>query len=704
MEEETLPFLVVNGDWFCFVLVAVFGAALFVAFVLLRAAFARRRKARTLQALREHTAPELGEGHGVTLAGHWTGETLDVRGEKVLLGITQIAWPGPKPRIEVGDAVFVTGDLLRTPSSETVDRANPARWRLDGAIVYSGDTRVRRWRLGWVTGSIFVGLALLVSYSTLVILGRGLVDGIRDRDGGDGRPLALSNLDAASIASALPWSRDDALDRLAKELALDPFRDEASVERQRRLARIRDGDCEALWFLAPSGRYDEELDLARRCGARRTIFDLEVAKGDYAGAWAGRPKLDLPAREGMVAITVGDWKSAADAAERMAVLEKHQANYPDQRTSALALEHRYRCLSKWFSSLAGDTGTADALRVLGSDRAYHPLVCAPIVAQTLTGTERKRYLLDALEAPGQQEYSDEAVLARTLLWIDGQYDRDFELIRVPNDMLEDIDPRAWLLGLGAEQWRGKDAESYVVSLWTMAMLDVQRGDFISARRVAEEAVAVAGDGGDGGSGDSGRYLATQLRSVVALREGSVTIPRSEDGFDGLVVRGGGAPRFESHEFTQHCAWQATAARISAQHGDGRPLAIAMQSCSELWFPPQVILGLLPLVKAGRTEVATVLRWWTGSYLRSHEPFASASRASFRRDLARLVGDTPSAERWGRIAAALSAPMEDPTRRIALVLWICSSRLVAAVDYAALAEPRPGNYAEKLQGKRSQHPV
>lgn len=679
-----------QGGWFAIVVVIACGALVFgLGFALshvIRLRHARRDRRQAMNWLREVSTRTLVEGN-ITLAGRWCGDALDTCGTR----IPMVDWRGALPsdtRIGQGAPVLATGDLRREMASGDGSSA-ATRWSLVGATVYREDPKIQIGGVKRTTLLVLASVAALVAYSGLRILGDQLVDRAKHRDylPGDGGPLVLTNLQSLSIAASLPGSRDDALDALASALLKHPYRDEASVERQRELARLQDGPCGATGFLKPSGRYDDELELARKCGHHQDVFTLELAKGDFARAWADRPPhLDWPFGEGMIAIAIANWGSAAEAAERMAKAYDHDAREHETRVKeylhvddleerertqlgyAKDAAHRFRCLASWFRVLGGDSSATQQLKTLATDPAYNPLVCAPIFAQTLIGEDRARYLLKLSPDPELKHSNDEWIV-RTSLWIEGQDDPDRGITTPVSTTLAGEDffqPSEFLLGLGVEAWRGKNAWSYITGLEGEALLAIQRGDLAAARKLAADALAVAQEAGD----KSSRYLANQLASAVAVRTGDV--PRAEvdeSEPDGVRVRRGEDPQYEMKGYPLSCDSQFAQARIAAQAGDGRPLATALQSCNVYWnFSPQIVLGVLPLVKQGREELATALRWWSDTSTGLHEPFSSALRASLRRDMARMVGDTESAERWGRIATAFSQPLQDPTKRIALVLW------------------------------------
>lgn len=697
MEAEGLPFLVVHGGWFWIVLV-VGCSGLLLALMLasssvIRLRLARRKRRETLSWLRQHCARELAEGQ-ITLAGRWNGDAIDAYGERIGMADWRGAWLRDA-RIDLGEPVLVTGNLRRDTAAGDGNTATTTRWWLVGAIVYRDDPEVKLERVRRGAAVVLAAVAALVAYTGLRILGDRLADGTKHREylHGDGGPLVLTNFQSLSIAASLPGSRDDALDALASALKEHPYRDEASVERQRDLARLQDGPCAAIGFLTPSGRYDEELELAHRCHHTQKVFAIELAKGDFARAWADRrPHLDWPLGEGMIAIANADWSSAAETAERMAKVydrsaREHEAQMKQfvhmagdgeerERTArgyASDAAHRFRCLSKWFRALGGDSNASQQLRALAADPTYNPLVCAPIVAQTLAREERVRYLIEKSPDAEGKHNADESII-RTLLWIEGQED---PRVRVGttltwNDLAgqDTVNQEGFLLGLGTEAWRGKKTTNYILALEADTLLAVQRGDFPAAHKLVGDALAATKETGDDEDAHYARYLTNGLASVVALRAGDMPGPNAgADEPDGMRVRRGEDPRDEMKGYPESCDSLFLQARISAQAGDGRPLATAMQSCNVYWtFSPQIVLGVLPLVKQGRTELATALRWWSDTSTGLHEPFSSALRASLRRDMARMVGDSESAERWGSVAAAFAEPLKDPTRRMALVLW------------------------------------
>ena len=269
MKSEGLPFLVVQGGWFWIVLLVVRTALIFGLILastrVIRLQLARRKRREMLARMRQHCAQELHEGQ-ITLSGQWCGDAIDAHGERVTMG----DWRGATQRdasIQHREPVLVTGDLRLDVAAVGGDAAATRHWYFVGAMAYRDDPKVRLEGLSRTSIVTIAVVTLLASYSALRILGDRLVAHAKHREylPGDGGPLVLTNLQSLTIAASLPGSRDDALDTLASALKQHPYHDEASVERQRDLARLQDGPCAAVGFLKASGRYVEEIDLAQKC-------------------------------------------------------------------------------------------------------------------------------------------------------------------------------------------------------------------------------------------------------------------------------------------------------------------------------------------------------------------------------------------------------------------------------------------------------
>jgi hypothetical protein len=680
-DTDALPFLVVHGGWFWIILVVAFALTVGAIVAITRHVIEILRARSAVARQRAAAVSTLAEGN-VVVAGRWHRGSITFGEERVELGAeARIALGSRGERIDDEAEVFASGQLKRVANARPEAagyRDDAGTWRIEGADVYAAKPRARARPLPRAAQVIGLGFACLAGYVTLRLLGEKLVDRVEERDysRGDGQPLYIGQLDAISIAASLPGSRDKALQELANALERHPYRDDQSVRRQLGLDRLIHGACGYLPLLR--ARPEEQLAMARRCHYDRAVFDILVELGRYEEAWNSRPaNLDAPDTEGMVAIAIGNWSAAAVQAEKMADWAHAEASRGGGARDALIVRAlRYRCLAQWFRTLAGERSGAERLRAMAVTPGNPPIVCAPIVAQTLPVQERAAYLRDTLASPVPQDayhLMSARLLTELLLWLAGDAPRGRFTLVYDSEIQQALANghfavRTWLAQFGVEPWRANDAQQYVLALGGVVLRDVHRGDFDAARRAVDEAHRAA-QALDPYRRDVVRYWST----LVALREGKRELPPAgelEAYMDALKVRRGEAPERIMPGYPESCAPLMRSAISAAQRGDGRPLARAMQSCSIFAnFGLPTLMGVLPLVEHGRGELAAVLRWWADDFGgSSYAPFTSVVYAAARRDIARFVGDDESAETWGAMANRFMVPLQDPTRTLALVLW------------------------------------
>jgi hypothetical protein len=675
MQTETLPFLVVHGEWFWI----VFVVALSVIFV--GAAIAARRayvvfSARLLASEKRRVATERLEQGAIVLSAAWHGDTIRVSQQSVTLVDARIIVGRQGGRLLDGDRVIAAGYLHRETKDGDDEYDPTRRWLLDDARLYLSDlSLVRPRRIGWIGRVATVALATLASYASLRALGNHYAEARADAQD-NGRPFVLDNTSRLALAAALPGSRDKALEGLEFVLELDRYRDRFTVERRRALARLKRGRCGDLWILLPSGRLDEELEAAKVCGTQRDVMELQMLRGDYAAARSVWPRgLTWPYREMALAVATGQWADAAAIAERFALEQDKdvtQASTDDMRSVARRFARRSHCFAHYFRSLAGDAAAVERLRELADLKEPEALSCADIGALVLPPVERAAYLQKAQETAqmGTPVYS--AANVQMLLWLSGTeqpyLDLGDVLIGIASGRDMGVPSETWLFAFGIEQWRG-NARNYVMALGGRVFIEVQRGDFIAARKAANEASAVATAAHDARA----ERDAHDLMVALSIREGATSLatePRTSGvrWLDSFRIRSGAPPEHVG-VYPEKCKERFTTAVTDAQHVDGRPLAAVMQACDAYWSEVSTLVGVLPLVKNGRSELATVLEWWhdKGWDYDNKVPLVSTEYAASRRDLSRFVGDKETASRWGAIARRSVDQIDDRQRLTALVL-------------------------------------
>jgi tetratricopeptide (TPR) repeat protein len=676
---DALPFLVRHGGWFWIVLVVLFALAIVGLVALVRHIKAIFRTRADLASVRTQLSPSLAEGK-VALAGRWSKDSIIVGGERVKLDEGWRVIVGTRHnQIADGAEVIVRGELVREATTESEGhsyRDNAGGWCIKNGEAYATRPRVRAQPMPWAARIVGIVAALVASLITLRIVGGVLNDRIAKRDyrNGDGQPLSVGQLDMISIASSLPGTRDKALEHLVDALEQHPYRDDASVRRQLALASLVDGPCKNLWILR--ARPEEQLAWAKRCGYRKTVFDLQVSLGLYEDAWNNRPpNLDAPERLGMLAIATSHWPEAAEQADKMAEWYESEASKGSDMQKLLAADAlRFLCLAQWFRTLGGEQGGADKLRQIAEAPGNPPVICAPIVAQTLPVSERVAYLERALAAPDpDDEYRLQSSGARWALWLEGEDSRPwhfdaFDIAQAVGN--GDLAVRGWVFQFGVETWQQRnDRRNEALALGGVLLREVHRGDFAAAHRALDEATRLARAAND----EITLHSVHEWSEYLAIREGLIELPAPsyvDTYLDVLKLRRGEPAQMGLAGFPESCNDRLAAAVAAAQRGDGRPLASAMHAC-EVYsgFGISTLLGVLPRVTEGRAELAGALRWWDdmGS-LGAYEPFSNIAYAAAHRDIARFVGDNESAERWGEMAKRLTLVLEDRTRTVALILW------------------------------------
>ncbi len=520
---------------------------------------------------------------------------------------TRVELIGPLVGVEGADAdVIAEGSVARRgarwtlgPGARTMD-AGPGRPRGPAVAVHAArlpPVPRARARTVLVTGMIACGTGLGMTYE----LGAYALDHHES-----GRP-EVHTVTWCAVAAALPWSRAAALQDLSAALGRTNGYSPELVQDRLAVADLRQ-DCKTRVEIERSGnQLAEGVRDALSCGRDVDAGELQARLGDFAAiepaALASAPDL-----AGVRAIAEGDWRQAADAADRMS--RASQRGPIDQE--------RYRCLGHLFRKLAGD----DVSRALAQDaRDRRNLDCVLVAALASASDDRVAALALVAVAPLGGEAG---AVARTLL--------DFEDDRVTS---------------AAEDRPGIDSPG--VDDRTLAWF----GRW-------PPAVAVTGE----------RARRVQRVQAAFARYRADYDPRGPLG-TAWQMPGRGPGDRPLQVSPEACTDRVTAAYASAAAGDGGPLAAVFHDCDVEELDGEALANVLPMVHRNREALAMALRTWNAEpagWVDTTSTMAFVAEALDRRDLARLVGDEAGAARWQAIIARHAAVFADRDRLIAMLLW------------------------------------
>ena len=129
---------------------------------------------------------------------------------------------------------------------------------------------------------------------------------------------------------------------------------------------------------------------------------------------------------------------------------------------------------------------------------------------------------------------------------------------------------------------------------------------------------------------------------------------------------------EMQVLEEWCEPDLTAALSAARAGDGLALASVLERCTFVHRRfPSVLFGVVPLVKHHRAELAAALRMHRDAMIDfkfDTDAFNLLDSAFANRELARLIGDGDEEARWRTIFDRHAAPLSDPDKLQALLLW------------------------------------
>lgn len=342
-----LPVLVVHGWWIAKVLVGLCGVLGLGAVMVLR--WLRERGVANTELLDRFpkvSAPAEGEIYVVGtyrerdgqrwIDGRDKGDRVTLDGDvDVRLGTT-VAWSSPSQHalgvavpersVKDGDEVIASGPTTREADASS-DAAASYRTAAGGYVMRGTVARpieitatrpaIRPQPLGWTRIAAYVAVSALVGYGALRVTGKKLADYDYDY----GKPRRVTSIDGHTsliIASALPGSRNRALDKLHSVLEHEAVNTPAIAQLRIAFAELADGCDGKVRALAEASRYDEMLAAADACGHRSAGVAARLFLGRYADA-AARATPDLPSRDRVIAFAgSGRWADAARVADEVA--------------------------------------------------------------------------------------------------------------------------------------------------------------------------------------------------------------------------------------------------------------------------------------------------------------------------------------------------------------------------------------------------
>jgi hypothetical protein len=548
-----------------------------------------------------------------------SGQRVVLDGAVVIVRGTAATW---KRRVRTytvrdGDDVIAIGRMSRAASGDATDyREAAGGWRLapstgEPAIQLCTARPVACPKPLWpVRGVLVLGLVGLASYYGLGYYGNAIVK-LRDYP----RSSVVGDDDvstsSAELASALPRSRERALNRLAIDLQYRPQTDDVIAER---MALARMIDCEGAIALAKRlDRFDEAVELARDCDLPLLARTPLVALGRYDEAAripATMTNGDDADVGDLAAIGAGKWREAA-------------ALNTGDRPSV-------RCFAQYLRSRAGDP--------IGDLEVADP-TCRVIAGTLAPRDDRGAYF------PEPHDY--EPGLS-TVRWAFAGATTEYGY----DDALA-----PWLAPFAVDQ-------DSAVTHARRAELELDLGHADAATRELGRVEAIDQEWGR----RLGYVVALRTGKPIPPFEPATEISgRLEDA---IAIRGG-AP---VHESVMHldmrppaCTTMAVRALDEAAAGDGLVLAHLFEHCIDvpaMSIDPLYLFAVAPSVTKHREELAIALRNWP---LDGGLPFGQVHAFAIKRDLARLLGDDAEATRLQAIVDRHAKVLGDRDRVTAIFL-------------------------------------
>jgi hypothetical protein len=594
-------------------------------------------------------------------------------------------------RVSPGDVVIALGQLETVAGGDETDHRTNASARvlrpIDDMPILLAARRPRAAtpRMSALQIMMIVAFAPLIAWKIEASLGESWrKDCWRAADREGAVPFALPIGDTCVLATMLPGSREDALERILELAERDPYRDRQTLDRLVELARLSGGCSAVIRELREAERDDELLSAARACGDRRAehIALLELGRFDEAAAVAvpaqDRESISFAALPtGPTLILAGRWTEAATAADAHAAEIRAQDHQPGEQAAIDMTALAYRCLGELLRHHGGDTGALARLRGLAAGQ--YGAVCAPALAQAVPEAEVAG-VLATRDAP----LLHGSIVLRNLRAFATGTEDTFEVTTAESVLAQpdDLGPAdagltIWLAAIAPPLPPDAPALAQVWRARWQAVAATLGGDIAAARQHAARALAAAVK-----VRPLDRFELRDLATLPAVIElytpGPVkyTIPAGQGvvpelwlhDFGRLLLRSG-TPLVPGTYFGPDDAY--TRALETAARGDGSALARRMGRQHDAWWTDADIMAVLPRITAGREAVARQLVWAVPrDNLRfdHHFPWSVALHAAARRAALHVAGEDAEAAGWAEIYKRYDQALRDRRKMVALALW------------------------------------
>ena len=486
-------------------------------------------------------------------------------------------------------------------------------WKLVLVALTVGTTYVLSQRTLPAIAVVVGGVSALPWYICLYLVGQQFlpVHGVRADE--------LTPLGTASLAAALPSSREDALRAIVYGTDKALAHDEAGLATGLALDRFR-GVC-PVDRLERAGDYLAAGEAARQCGSREVRAGYLLMLGDFDQATRLMKATDRPEDRALALIATGRWREASVA---VAAIDRHPAD--------TVLKW---CFGQW---LAGHDQPDRGLSVLAIDPSESCQVFAALARGQVPAPSRFTPRGFAASIAAELSVPDLEQLRY------GTWDTsDYLAIWVSPSIAQPPEPQR---------------AQYVSDL--RASRDLYVGELAAARReLASDPVEL-----DGylfrGAVSSRREARIEL---AAIRGGPVP-PREVDSRertaadilrgDHMAIHGDGAPDSGCDRL----------AIDQAMEGDGRPLATDLTHCTLRDGVNFAFLALSSrITMPGRLAAAS--RFSRFGHDVFQPPFGRIATFARYRDVARNLGDNAEADGWQPVIDRYAAVFSDRDRSIAI---------------------------------------